>query len=86
MGLRIGRLQPFGDCRPILVGGSPSISDWDRVPPNAGIYLVSHLPTTSISLCSVNTLSDTLIRAPPLNDNPTAYLFPFISSDDDLDT
>ena len=36
-GLRIGRSRPFGDRAPILVGGSPSIGDWDRVPPNAGI-------------------------------------------------
>ena len=85
-GLRIGRSRPYGDRAPILVGGSLTIGDLDRAPPNAGIYLVSRLPTTSVSPCSVNILSYTLIRALLLDDNPTVYSFPFISRDDDLDT
>jgi hypothetical protein len=63
-GLRIGRSRPFGDRPPILVGGSPSIGDLDRVPPNVTKYVVYCLLPPHSPPWHFNTLYYTLIRVP----------------------
>jgi len=63
-GLRIGRSRPFGDRPPILVGGSPSIGDLDRVPPNVTKYIAYRLLPPHSPPWHFNTLYYTLIRVP----------------------
>ena len=59
-GLRIGRSRPFGDRAPVLVGGSPTIGDLERVPPNDRNIASFSSPTTTPCPCSLNTILYTL--------------------------
>ena len=72
--LRIGRSRPFGDRMPVLVGGSPTIGDWERVLPNDRNIASFSFLTASICLSPFNHLSYTLITVSP----STVYLFQII--------